>query len=84
MFSAIGVEAFVERARRELLATGEKVRKRGVASQNELTPQEEHIARLARAGAPTRDRRGVVPQCPRHEQGLAAKLALIAGIGRLT
>jgi DNA-binding CsgD family transcriptional regulator len=50
MFTAMGAEAFAERARRELLATGEKVRKRSVASQNELTPQEEHIARLARDG----------------------------------
>jgi DNA-binding CsgD family transcriptional regulator len=50
MFSAMGAEAFAERARRELLATGEKVRKRDVASQDELTPQEAHIARLARDG----------------------------------
>src|SRR5262245_26055018 len=50
MFSAMGAEAFAERARRELLATGEKVRKRKVATQSELTPQEEHIARLARDG----------------------------------
>jgi DNA-binding CsgD family transcriptional regulator len=48
MFSAMGAEAFAERARRELLATGEKVRKRDVSTQSELTPQEEHIARLAR------------------------------------
>jgi DNA-binding CsgD family transcriptional regulator len=50
MFSAMEAEAFAERARRELLATGEKVRKRDIATQNELTPQEEHIARLARDG----------------------------------
>ncbi len=50
MFSTIGAEAFAERTRRELLATGEKVRKRDVASQSELTPQEEHVARLARDG----------------------------------
>jgi DNA-binding NarL/FixJ family response regulator len=50
LFSAMGAEAFAERARRELLATGEKVRKRDVATQNQLTPQEEHIARLARDG----------------------------------
>jgi DNA-binding CsgD family transcriptional regulator len=49
-FSAIGAEAFAERARRELVATGEKVRKRDVATRDELTPQEEHIARLARDG----------------------------------
>jgi DNA-binding NarL/FixJ family response regulator len=46
----MGAEAFAERARRELLATGEKVRRREVDSRSELTPQEEHIARLALDG----------------------------------
>ena len=50
IFSAIGAEAFAERARRELLATGEQVRKRREDTRSELTPQEEHIARLARDG----------------------------------
>ena len=50
LFAVIGAEAFAERARRELLATGEKVRKRQVDTYTELTPQEEHIARLARDG----------------------------------
>jgi ATP/maltotriose-dependent transcriptional regulator MalT len=50
LFAAMGAEAFTERARRELVATGEKVRKRQVDTQTELTPQEEHIARLARDG----------------------------------
>jgi DNA-binding CsgD family transcriptional regulator len=49
-FAAMGAEAFAERARRELVATGEKVRKREVDTRNELTPQEEHVARLARDG----------------------------------
>ena len=49
-FFAIGMEAFAERARRELNATGEKVRKRSPETSNELTPQEEQIARLARDG----------------------------------
>ena len=49
-FAELGVEAFAERARRELVATGEKVRKRQVDTLNQLTPQEEHIARLARDG----------------------------------
>ena len=49
-FAELGVEAFAERARRELVATGEKVRKRRVDTLNQLTPQEEHIARLARDG----------------------------------
>jgi DNA-binding CsgD family transcriptional regulator len=50
LFLAIGMEAFAERCRRELIATGEKVRKRSVESPDELTPQEEQIARLARDG----------------------------------
>jgi DNA-binding CsgD family transcriptional regulator len=50
MFAAIGMEAFAERARRELLATGEKVRKRSDETRDQLTPQEDQIARLAREG----------------------------------
>jgi ATP/maltotriose-dependent transcriptional regulator MalT len=47
---AIGMEAFAERARRELLATGETVRRRSDETRDDLTPQEEQIARLARDG----------------------------------
>jgi ATP/maltotriose-dependent transcriptional regulator MalT len=50
MFTAIGMEAFAQRARGELLATGEKVRKRTVATRDELTAQERQIAELARDG----------------------------------
>jgi len=50
MFGAIGMEAFGERARRELLATGENVRRRVVETREELTPQETQIAWLARDG----------------------------------
>jgi DNA-binding CsgD family transcriptional regulator len=50
MFTTMGAERFAERARRELRATGEKVRKRRDDTRDELTPQEEHIARLACAG----------------------------------
>jgi DNA-binding CsgD family transcriptional regulator len=50
MLSAMGVEAFAERARRELLATGETARKRTVETRDELTAQEAQIARLARDG----------------------------------
>ena len=49
-FTAIGMEAFAERAQGELLATGAKVRKRTVETRDELTAQEWHIARLARDG----------------------------------
>ena len=44
------MEAFADRARGELLATGETVRKRSVDTRDELTPQEQQIAVLARAG----------------------------------
>jgi DNA-binding CsgD family transcriptional regulator len=47
LFIAMGIEAFAERARRELLATGETVRKRAVETVSELSAQEAHIARLA-------------------------------------
>jgi ATP/maltotriose-dependent transcriptional regulator MalT len=50
MLLTMGIEAFAERARRELLATGGKVRKRTEETRDDLTPQEEQIARLARAG----------------------------------
>jgi DNA-binding CsgD family transcriptional regulator len=46
----MGVGAFAERARHELLATGETVRKRSVETTGELTAQEAHITRLAAQG----------------------------------
>ncbi len=49
-FVGIGMEAFADRARRELLATGEKVRKRTVEAPDDLTAQEQQIAALARDG----------------------------------
>ncbi len=48
--SPIGMEAFAERARKELQATGENVRKRTAETRDELTAQERQIARLARDG----------------------------------
>src|SRR5262245_20814613 len=50
MLAAIGMEAFAERARRGLIGTGERVRKRGAETREELTPQEAQIAQLAREG----------------------------------
>jgi DNA-binding CsgD family transcriptional regulator len=50
MFSDIGAEGFSERARHELLATGETARKRTDDARGVLTPQEAHIARLAKDG----------------------------------
>jgi DNA-binding CsgD family transcriptional regulator len=50
MLADMGAEAYAERARRELLATGETVRKRTVETLDELTPQEVQVARLAADG----------------------------------
>jgi DNA-binding CsgD family transcriptional regulator len=49
-FTSIGMEAFAERARRELWATGERARGRRPEARDELTPQEAQIADLACAG----------------------------------
>ena len=50
MFATMGMDAFAERARRELVATGERVRRRHIDARDELSPQEEQIARLVRDG----------------------------------
>ena len=49
-FTSMGMAAFADRARKELLATGEKARKRTRETRDELTAQERQIARLARDG----------------------------------
>ncbi|HXV02476.1 MAG TPA: helix-turn-helix transcriptional regulator, partial [Gaiellaceae bacterium] len=50
MLSDFGADAFAERARRELAATGMKVRKRTDETRDQLTAQEQQIARLAATG----------------------------------
>ena len=50
VFDRAGAEGFAERARRELVATGETARRRSDDTRGELTPQEAEIARLARNG----------------------------------
>jgi DNA-binding CsgD family transcriptional regulator len=50
LFTSMGAEAFAARAERELLATGERVRKRRIETREQLTAQEIQIARLARVG----------------------------------
>jgi DNA-binding CsgD family transcriptional regulator len=51
MLESMGMDAFAERARRELQATGETVRKRTVTTKDHgLTAQERQVARLARDG----------------------------------
>jgi len=55
LFSEFGMEAFAERARVELEATGERARKRTVDTLRELTPQEAQISRLAAHGHTNRE-----------------------------
>lgn len=50
IFSGLAAEAFAERTRRELMATGETARRRTDDTRGALTPQEAQIARLARDG----------------------------------
>jgi DNA-binding CsgD family transcriptional regulator len=50
LFSEFGMEAFAERARVELEATGEHARKRTPETLGDLTPQEAQISRLAAQG----------------------------------
>jgi DNA-binding CsgD family transcriptional regulator len=55
LFTDFGMEAFAERARIELEATGERARKRTVDTLDQLTPQEAQIARLAAQGNTNRE-----------------------------
>jgi ATP/maltotriose-dependent transcriptional regulator MalT len=84
MFSAMGMDGFADRARHELLATGERVRKRSVETRDQLTPQEAQIARLAGDGHPNleisarlflsqRTVRVASPQGIRQARGLVAQ-----------
>src|SRR4051794_18053643 len=54
-FTSMGAEGFARRAERELLATGERARKRTVDTLDQLTPQETQIARLAANGDTNRE-----------------------------
>jgi DNA-binding CsgD family transcriptional regulator len=80
MFAAIGMEAFAERARAELVSSGAKVRKHPVEARAELTPQEEQIARLARDGLTNVDIGGQLFLSPRtvewHLHKVFAKLGI--------
>jgi len=55
MFAAMGAKGFAERARVELLATGERARSRQADSAQDLTPRELQIARLAADRATSRE-----------------------------
>jgi DNA-binding CsgD family transcriptional regulator len=55
LFSDVGMEAFAERARVELEATGEHARRRTVDTLDQLTPQEAQISRLVARGNTNRE-----------------------------
>jgi len=55
MFTGFGMEAFAERARVELAASGERARERTVETLDQLTPQESQVARLAAQGNTNRE-----------------------------
>jgi DNA-binding CsgD family transcriptional regulator len=55
LFTSMGAEAFAARAERELLAAGERVRKRRIDTREQLTAQEIQVARLAGDGLSNRD-----------------------------
>ena len=55
MFRSMGTEAFAERTRVELQATGERARKRTVETADQLTPQEAQVSRLAAQGLTNRE-----------------------------
>jgi len=85
MLAAMGADGFAERARRELLATGETVRKRRDETRDELTPQEAHIARLAREGGTNAEIGAQLFLSPRtvewHLRKVFAKLGISSRMG---
>jgi DNA-binding CsgD family transcriptional regulator len=77
----MGMEAFAERARRELVATGETVRKRTVETLDELTPQEVQIARRAADGQTNAEIGGQLFLSPRTVEWHLRKVFGKLGIG---
>ncbi|GAA1624788.1 hypothetical protein GCM10009744_10460 [Kribbella alba] len=65
MLTAVGMEGFVDRARRELLATGQTIRKRTVDILADLTAQGAQIAKLARRGCTNQEIGGQLFISPR-------------------
>ncbi len=80
MFTEIGMEAFAERARSELVAAGAKPRRRADEAREKLTPQEQQIAQLARDGLTNAEIGGQLFLSPRtvewHLHKVFAKLGI--------
>jgi DNA-binding NarL/FixJ family response regulator len=85
IFTSMGAVGFADRTQRELLATGEKVRKRRDDTRDELTPQELRIARLARDGRTNRDIAAELFLSPRtvewHLRNAFTKLGITSRMG---
>jgi DNA-binding CsgD family transcriptional regulator len=90
-FERLGAEPWAERARVELLATGETARRRDASTLERLTPQEFQIAQLLAAGATTREaaaRLFVSPKTVEYhlrsvygKLGVSSRAALAAALG---
>jgi DNA-binding CsgD family transcriptional regulator len=81
MFRFMGAEAFGERARLELIATGERVRRRQVGTEDLLTPQEARIARLVAEGASNPEIAGQLFISPRTVEYHLHKVFRKMGVG---
>ncbi|HEX8103073.1 MAG TPA: helix-turn-helix transcriptional regulator, partial [Solirubrobacteraceae bacterium] len=77
----MGAAGFAERARRELAATGEVVRRHGAEDRDELTAQELQIAQLAAAGASNREIGGRLYLSPRTVEWHLRKVFTKLGVG---
>jgi DNA-binding CsgD family transcriptional regulator len=82
MFTAMGLHAFAERTRRELLATGATVRKRSPQTRTELTAQETQIALLARDGSSNAEIAAMLFVSPRTVEWHLRKVFTKLGISR--